>query len=316
MLLFFRTKHPDLVLIECLDADGQADPKSVSVSDHFVPSNNTTVLSQVPVPRPLPVQTPLSLTALSTPFDKALQCKYGNRNYYGALNTAIEFVQNQSRSGLCTNVSQSLDDDIAIRAVLHGWQAVEDKYDLDLGWQMIRALDQGLYSRSEPVLRLAHLRVVRDTLIHKTYGQLPDRRQLPPYMIPTETQKTISHPVIADYFVWPQVRDYLILTKTTSSNEKRSAWFAVNLRFQWHYELRDVCRKHKETGTYAYSEAFDRSIEILSNWSVATEFYTQALTSPMLRSLRTAGAIGCQQRSRDLSSSQAIEWPEAQSTLR
>jgi hypothetical protein len=315
MLLLFRTKHPDLILIECLAADEQGDVKSVSISDRFVPSNNATILPQVPVPQSAPVESPLCGASLLTPFDTPLQCRYGNRNYFGALNTAIDFVQTQSRSATCTNLTQSVDDDIAIRAVLHGWQAVEDKYDLDLGWQMLKALDQGLYARSEPVLRLAHLRVVRDTLIHKSYGQVPDRRRLPQYMAPTETQKTISHPVIADYFVWPQVRDYLILTKTTVSNEKRSAWFAANLRFEWHYELRDVCRRHKETGAYAYSELFDSSIESLTNWSVAPEFYTQALTSPLLRSLRTPGAIGGQQPSRQLPSSHAIEWPEGQDSL-
>lgn len=315
LLLLLCTKSPDLILIECLAADEQADVKSVSISDHFVPSANATILPQVPVPRSAPVESPHSGASSLTPFDIPLQCRYGSRNYFGALNTAIDFVQTQGRSVTCTNLTQHVDDDIAIRAVLHGWQAVEEKYDLDLGWQMLKALDQGLYARSEPVLRLAHLRVVRDTLIHKSYGQIPDRRQLPQYMAPTETQKTISHPVIADYFVWPQVRDYLILTKTTVSNEKRSAWFASNLRFEWHYELRDVCRRHKETGTYTYSEMFDSSIESLSNWSVAAEFYTQAFTSPLLRSPKTPGAIGGIQPSRQMSSSQAIEWPEGQDAL-
>lgn len=302
-----------MMLMEYVAAEEQADEETISISDQFVPLSNATILPQLPVPRTVSVVPSPRRTSL-TPFDASLQCKYSSRNYYGALNTAIDFVQTHTRSAASTSLDQSVDDDIAIRAVLHGWGQVEDKYDLDLGWQMLKALDQGLYTRSEPVVRLAHLRIVRDTLIHKAYGQVPNRRQLPQYMLPTEMQKTIRHPVLSDYFVWPEVRDYLILTKTIVSNEKRSAWFAANLRFEWHYDLRDVCRRHKETGTYAYSELFDSSMESLSNWSVASEFYTQALTSPLMRPLRTPEGPGEPQTLRQ-SSSHVVEWPDGQDHL-
>lgn len=296
-------------------AEEQAGKQAVSIAGQFLPLNNATILPQLPVPRSVLAEPSLKRSPSLTPFDASLQCRYSSRNYYGALNTAIDFVQTNTRSVPSTSLTQSVDDDIAIRAVLHGWGAVEDKYDLDLGWQMLKALDQGLYSKSEPVVRLAHLRIVRDTMIYKAYGPVPNRRHLPQYMLPTEMQKTIRHPVLADYFVWPEVRDYLILTKTIVSNEKRSAWFAANLRFEWHYELRDVCRRHKETGTYAYSEMFDTSMESLSNWSVAPEFYTQALTSPVIRPLRTPGATGEPQTLRQSSSSHVIEWSDGQDPL-
>lgn len=309
------------MLIRSSAADTQADEGSTSASEQFVPSNSATQLPQRSAPQSASVETTSRKTTSLTAFDNSLHCRYGSRNYLGALNTSIEFVQGHSRSFTCPTLTQSVDDDIAIRAVLHGWEAVEDKYDLDLGWQMLKALDKGLYNRSQPIVRLAHIRVVRDMLIYKTYGQLPTRRPLPAYMAPTETQKTISHVAIADYFVWPQVRDYLILTKTTVSNEKRSAWFATNLRFDWHYELRDVCRKHKETGTYAYSELFDRTFESLLNWSVAPEFYTDASTSPFLPARNIPITIDGLRLSRQPTSSHAIEWPEGQeddeeSTLR
>ena len=311
----------NMVLTRSSAADNQADEGSTSASEPFVPSNSATQLPQRPAPQSASVETTSRKTTSLTAFDNSLHCRYGSRNYLGALNTSIEFVQGHSRSFTCPTLTQSVDDDIAIRAVLHGWEAVEDKYDLDLGWQMLKALDKGLYNRSQPIVRLAHIRVVRDMLIYKTYGQLPTRRPLPAYMAPTETQKTISHVAIADYFVWPQVRDYLILTKTTVSNEKRSAWFATNLRFDWHYELRDVCRKHKETGTYAYSELFDRTFESLLNWSVAPEFYTDASTSPFLPARNIPITIDGLRLSRQPTSSHAIEWPEGQeddeeSTLR
>ena len=297
-------------------AGDRADEQTISISDKFLPLNNATLLPQLPViPQSIPNESLPRRSSSLTPFDAPLQCRFSSRNYYGALNTAFDFVQAHNRSVASPSMTQAVDDDIAIRAVLHGWGAVEDKYDLDLGWQMLKALDQGLYTRSEPVVRLAHLRIVRDTLVHKVYGQLPSRRQLPQYMLPTEMQKTIRHPVLADYFVWPEVRDYLILTKTTVSNEKRSAWFAANLRFEWNYELRDVCRKHRDTGTYAYSELFDSSIQSLSNWSVAPEFYTHALTSPVIRPSRTPGAASELQASRQSSSSQVIEWAGGQDSL-
>lgn len=52
-------------------------------------------------------------------------------------------------------------EDIAIRAVLHGWSAAASRYELDAGWQWLRQLDEALYSSLGIPERLSILRIMR-----------------------------------------------------------------------------------------------------------------------------------------------------------
>lgn len=216
------------------------------------------------------------------PFSVALKCGEGPKNYFRNLNTAVEFIQANGRSTVFAGEDDAVDDDIAIRAVLHGWRAVEEKHDLDLAWQFVRALDQGSYSRCEPVARLVNIRNVRASVMQKLCGNSTNRRKRPAYMTPTETQKSVKHPAIVDFFVWPQVRNYLIDSRTTFVSELEAGAFATSLRFHWPYELRDVCRRHRESGLYSYSESFDRSFGDLASFTIAPEFYGVSSMSPMV----------------------------------
>ncbi|RVX66929.1 hypothetical protein B0A52_09053 [Exophiala mesophila] len=217
------------------------------------------------------------------PFSVALKCADGPKNYFRNLNTAVEFIQANGRSTIFAGQDEAVDDDIAIRAVLHGWRAAEEKHDLDLAWQFSRAVDQGLYSRCDPVVRLASIRSIRTSLVHKLQGNnTSKRRNQPGFMKPTEVQKTVKHPSIVDFFVWPQVRDWLINARITFVSEHESSAFADHLRFNWPYELRDVCRGHRETGLYSFSEGFDRAFNDLSNWTIASEFYGVSSMSPLV----------------------------------
>lgn len=58
--------------------------------------------------------------------------------------------------------SQEQDDDIAIRAVFHGWESVAKQGEgVDLGWQYLRQIDQFCFSLLGEVERVAMLRVMR-----------------------------------------------------------------------------------------------------------------------------------------------------------
>ncbi|GAB1198041.1 hypothetical protein APSETT444_007348 [Aspergillus pseudonomiae] len=90
-----------------------------------------------------------------------LACGDGQVNYFQVVNESIVHVL--SAGPLTTSADD--DDDLAIRAILHGWNAVKDDKPLDHGWNFLRALDQGLFHRTGPVERLAILRLMRSMLM-------------------------------------------------------------------------------------------------------------------------------------------------------
>lgn len=239
-------------------------------------------------------------SAALCPFTASLKCGDGPKNYFRALNTAIEFIEANGRSTVFAGQDEAIDDDITIRAVLHGWRAAEEKYDLDLAWQFIRAVDQGAYGRCHAVVRIANMRSIRSSIMHKLYGNCANRRKPAAYLAATEAQKSIKHPSLVDFFVWPQLRDYLINTRTTYTSEVESLSFAMSLRFQWPYELRDVCRRHRDSGLYSYSEAFDKSFYDLSSWTIAPEFYGVSSISALVLQpdCNLARQISAQQQAR------------------
>ena len=53
-----------------------------------------------------------------------------------------------------------LSEDIAIRAVLNGWNSIGERWELPPFWRVIRVLDELIFGKFNPVVRLASLRVV------------------------------------------------------------------------------------------------------------------------------------------------------------
>lgn len=86
----------------------------------------------------------------------------GFQNYFAAVNTSLAGVL---RTADAIVSSAEEDDDLTIRAILHGWETVgQDLAGLDLGWELLKALDQGLFWRTGPVERLAILRLMRSMI--------------------------------------------------------------------------------------------------------------------------------------------------------
>lgn len=109
-------------------------------------------------------------------FSRGNQQKNGSRNRVSQI--AREILQNSSLDGrlwyLAGSILASILDtpdkqltpskygeDIAVRAVLHGWSITATRYDLDAGWQWLRHLDEALYSSLGIPERLAILRIMR-----------------------------------------------------------------------------------------------------------------------------------------------------------
>lgn len=81
----------------------------------------------------------------------------------GSIRFTDEILQRCSKMQLRNTNSgtqKSRDADIAIRAVLHGWEAVTQKYLLDPVWAVLRLVDQAVFINCARVERLAILRLM------------------------------------------------------------------------------------------------------------------------------------------------------------
>jgi len=111
----------------------------------------------------------------------------GNRSRSCVSQIAREILQNSSLDGrlwylagsILASILEAPDqqltpskygEDIAIRAVLHGWSSTASQYDLDSGWQWLRQLDEALYSSLGIPERLAILRIMRLQYLVFTLG--------------------------------------------------------------------------------------------------------------------------------------------------
>jgi hypothetical protein len=83
-------------------------------------------------------------------------------NMFAALNgviTALQFCH-----GTKPVLSEAQDDDICIRAVMFGWETVEE-HELDVVWRAVRTIDRRLYARCRVVERVGMLRILRGMLV-------------------------------------------------------------------------------------------------------------------------------------------------------
>ncbi|SCN79190.1 uncharacterized protein FFB20_05887 [Fusarium fujikuroi] len=216
-----------------------------------------------------------------------LSCGDKQRDYFQAFSQALDTIE--SDAGGHAFSGPEIDDDINIRAVLDGWDAARARNPFDIGWLMLQAVDEGFLWRGGAVERMAMLRVIRSMLMVKLNPQLPSSRKPPAYMNPSPLQSQTDHSRLVDYFVWPEVRDYLILFGINYAPESLAAQFASDIGFRWSYDLRDTCRYQPSKGVYSFSEDFNQAYRNLDSWYMKSAVVTTYIP-PLPSNLLCAGS--------------------------
>ncbi|KAL4893658.1 hypothetical protein BDV59DRAFT_176896 [Aspergillus ambiguus] len=199
-------------------------------------------------------------------FDMDLTCSDRERNYLAVLGSAVTLIQD-CLPVISENLTlmPELNDDFCIRAVVDGWKATTDRFGADVIWNLIQAIDEGLFFRADPVTRIALLRIMRSLLLQRL-GMTHETSSVPEYMLASPIQTSIVHQPFLDFFPWPEFRDHWIANGTEYVNELCAASFSARIRFQWPFELRDVFHKRVLTGTLSFSEEFESRYRDLASW--------------------------------------------------
>ncbi|KAH9207556.1 hypothetical protein DL95DRAFT_527832 [Leptodontidium sp. 2 PMI_412] len=197
----------------------------------------------------------------------------------GDESTVFAMINNRlgEADGVKLEIKTDEDADIAIRAVAHGWPLVEQRYELDPAWGIIRQIDQEIFFCCGPIERLGILRVIRLKLLQQMTTS-SNRQQIqaltPPYMHSRPLQEFVEHPRIIDYFVWPELREFLILnTGKAEASNQIAAVFVSSLRFLWPFDLGDAWTRNRHTDLYSYSKLFDEYFNDVRTWSLTRDFF-------------------------------------------
>ncbi|KIX98073.1 uncharacterized protein Z520_06153 [Fonsecaea multimorphosa CBS 102226] len=174
--------------------------------------------------------------------------------------------------------NQPLDEDIVVRAVLHGWRDVQDLYLLDRGWQALRSIDQSIFRECGVVERIAILHMMRLKLLHQSNMNPQFLAPLPPFFQrgPTEDVKVLEKMPLIEHFIWPGLRTSLCKNAGRYINNKFSDSFRRSLKFLWPYNVSDVYERDPMTQLYSVMPEFKRREADLRSWTMRKDFFAHA----------------------------------------
>lgn len=90
-------------------------------------------------------------------------------------------------------------------------------------------------------------------------------RDVPPWLLPTETQKLNPHSVVIDYIPWPRLRDYLCTSGDETARTSLNLYME-SMQFNWKSETPLFVQA--EGGQMSISPEFEVAVGTLENWSL------------------------------------------------
>ena len=219
--------------------------------------------------------TPPSLHPARPPQDPNLRNYEGEMFYYAEYH--LTRVYSAQGPGAFTN--RPFDEDIIVRSVIEGWPAVEERYHLDLGWQVLQEIDQVIFPDVGIVERMAAMRLLRMKLLHTVNSRVgiavpgPQQGLLPGYM----TAEVVHHDNranVVDNFVWPGFRKLLVETPQRYITNEFNESFRHNLKFLWPFEISDSYTKDPVSQLYCSAPEFMRRQADIRCWTMKRVFFS------------------------------------------
>ncbi|KIX10411.1 uncharacterized protein Z518_01493 [Rhinocladiella mackenziei CBS 650.93] len=171
--------------------------------------------------------------------------------------------------------NQPFDEDIIVRAVLHGWRDVQDQYVLDSGWHALKRIDQVVFGECGIVERMAILRTMRLKLLHQGHRGPRSLTSLPSFHCrgPTEDVEALEKIPIIEHFVWPGFRINLCNNARKYINNKFSDAFRHSFKFLWPYDISDLYVRDPVAQLYSTAPEFIQRQSDLRSWTMRKEFF-------------------------------------------
>ena len=163
-------------------------------------------------------------------------------------------------------------EDVPVRAVVEGWEAVEKFGHMHPAWRLLRGIDEHLFSTCEPRERLAILTVMGLLLQAHLNPTTEQHRKLPSFYFKRPSQDML-HSYATEYFAWPGLRERFVFSEHRYCSNIFWHLFCRNMRVQWQYEFRDCYVRNTETGLYKISPTFNERINDIRSWTMGMEMF-------------------------------------------
>ncbi|RMZ76234.1 hypothetical protein DV738_g5077, partial [Chaetothyriales sp. CBS 135597] len=174
-----------------------------------------------------------------------------------------------------------LAEDVPVRAILEGWDSVEQQIGMPISWAALRNIEQRIFSNCAPVTRLAVL-VMMHLLLRYHRDPSPARySKIPPWYLPRPSSQSLKHSYAINYLIWPGLRERFVFYQHYYCGN--SFWNALPacLTINWPYDLRDCFIQRWDSGTFEISPLFRECITNIYNWQLSPEMFNRY---PELRS--------------------------------
>lgn len=165
-------------------------------------------------------------------------------------------------------------DDVPVRAIVEGWDAVERHGHMHPAWRLLRGIDQTIFGTCEPRERLAILTVMGLLLQAHINPTTEQHRKLPAFYLKRPSQDML-HSYATEYFAWPGLRERFIFSEHRYCSNIFWRLFCQNLRLQWPYEFRDCYVRNIDTGLYRISPTFHERLNDIRCWTMGMGMFKQ-----------------------------------------
>ncbi|KAH7233619.1 hypothetical protein BKA59DRAFT_319779 [Fusarium tricinctum] len=195
-----------------------------------------------------------------------------NPNIWRAVNEILQKPTRLSEEELAIEVYDG--EDIAVRAVLDGWDSVENEGRMTPTWRKLRSADELCFSRCADTERLAVMRICHLLLTYHGDPTLARRETLPRWYWNRPSQ-ALPHSYGIDFFVWPGLRERLIFSQHHYCTNTFWDLLQSNLKILWQDGFQDTFYHNTRTGKYQISPLFEQRIRDINSWTMSTDFFTR-----------------------------------------
>ena len=165
-------------------------------------------------------------------------------------------------------------DDVPVRAIVEGWDAVERHGHMHPAWRLLRGIDQTIFVSCDPRERLAILTVMGLLLQAHINPTTEQHRKLPAFYLKRPSQDML-HSYATEYFAWPGLRERFIFSEHRYCSNIFWRLFCQSFRFQWPYEFRDCYVRNVDTGLYRISPTFHERLTDIRAWTMGMDMFKQ-----------------------------------------
>lgn len=249
--------------------------QDVAVDEPAFPANSISI-SPVEHPEPRAVLAPTSTSTGCQSIAQLASSIVNTPNLEGRYWYLAGVILNNILSApTSAPITTALDEDIAIRAVFHGWTSVIERYSLDRGWQWLKELDERIYFHLSAPLRLSHLRNCRLILLKQLFPDDGWGALAPPCFAPRPSQENAGYDPMVDHFPWPGFRDKLLLSPLKFATNKFMTALQRYVDFTWERDLHEIYVKDPMTDLYHLSDLAQARLKDVRCYTVSQDFFVE-----------------------------------------